>query len=101
MPAWEGEANPDSVPMWEPRGIVAVVGMSLFAFAGHPCTPSIYATARRPNQFTKVTSAAFGIAAVYFRVERFDRRGTEPFELFRSEFGQNSFKIQEFSLEKL
>ena len=32
-------------------------------------------------------------------VERFDRRGTEPFELFRSEVGQNSFKIQEFSLE--
>ena len=26
-------------------------------------------------------------------VERFDRRVTEPFELFRSEFGQNSFKI--------
>ena len=24
-------------------------------------------------------------------VERFDRRGTEPFELFRSEFGQNSW----------
>ena len=23
------------------------------------------------------------------RVERFDRRGTEPFELFRSEFAQN------------
>ena len=23
-------------------------------------------------------------------VERFDRRGIEPFELFRSEFGQNS-----------
>ena len=32
-------------------------------------------------------------------VERFDRRGIEPFELFTSEFGQNSFKIQEFSLE--
>ena len=32
-------------------------------------------------------------------VERFDRRGTEPNELFRSEFGQSSFKIQEFSLE--
>ena len=32
-------------------------------------------------------------------VERFDRRGIEPFEPFRSEFGQNSFKIQEFSLE--
>ena len=32
-------------------------------------------------------------------VERFDRRGIEPFELFRSEFGQNSFKIQEFSVE--
>ena len=32
-------------------------------------------------------------------VERFDRRGIEPFELFISEFGQNSFKIQELSLE--
>ena len=34
-------------------------------------------------------------------VERFDRRGTEPFELFRSEFGQNSFKNlnSEFLLE--
>ena len=32
-------------------------------------------------------------------VERFGRRGTEPNELFRSEFGQNSCKIQEFSLE--
>ena len=28
--------------------------------------------------------------AVQTRVERFDRRGTEPFELFRSEFDQNS-----------
>ena len=28
--------------------------------------------------------------AVMNLVERFDRRGTEPFELFRSEFGQNS-----------
>ena len=26
-------------------------------------------------------------------VERFDRRGTEPFELFRSECGQNSVRI--------
>ena len=29
-------------------------------------------------------------------VERFGRRGTEPNELFRSEFVQNSCKIQEF-----
>ena len=27
-------------------------------------------------------------------VERFDRRGIEPFEFFTSEFGQNSVKIQ-------
>ena len=32
-------------------------------------------------------------------VERFDRRGTEPNELFTADFGQNSSKIQEFSLE--
>ena len=31
------------------------------------------------------------IAWVATWVERFDRRGTEPFELFRSEFGQNSW----------
>ena len=42
-----------------------------------------------------------GVAAL---VERFDRGGTEPFEPFRSEFGQNSwnpnsFKIQKFSQE--
>ena len=34
-------------------------------------------------------------------VERFDQRGTEPNELFRSEFGQNSCKIQKFSVEKV
>ena len=38
-------------------------------------------------------------AEVLSQVERFDRRGTEPFELFTSEFVQNSCKIQEFSLE--
>jgi len=37
--------------------------------------------------------------AVEILVERFDRRGTEPFELFRSEFGQNSFRIKEILLE--
>ena len=30
------------------------------------------------------------------RVERFDRQGTEPFELLRSEFDRNSFKLQGF-----
>ena len=30
---------------------------------------------------------------------RFDRRGTEPFELFTSEFGQNSVKFQYILLE--
>ena len=30
--------------------------------------------------------------------ERFGRRGTEPKELFTSEFGQNSCKIQEYSI---
>ena len=32
-------------------------------------------------------------------VERFDRRGIEPFELFASEFGQNSLRIDEILLE--
>ena len=34
---------------------------------------------------------------VYAWVERFDRRPIEPFELFTSEFGQNSVRIQENS----
>ena len=41
------------------------------------------AIARRSSASTSSTSATW--------VERFDRRGTEPFELFRSEFGQNSW----------
>ena len=32
-------------------------------------------------------------------VERFGWRGIEPFELFRSEFGQNSLRIEEILLE--
>ena len=36
------------------------------------------------------------IPAVEGLVGTFDRRGTEPFELFRSEFGQNSGNFVEF-----
>ena len=44
--------------------------------------------------------SAFGLfGLVLASVERFDRRGTEPFELFRSEFGQNSARIEEILLE--
>ena len=32
-------------------------------------------------------------------VKKFDRRGTEPFELFRSELGQNSIRIEQNLLE--
>ena len=36
--------------------------------------------------------SAFGLFGLVLAwVERFDRRGTEPFELFRSDFGQNSW----------
>ena len=41
--------------------------------------------------------AATELETVLAWVERFDRRGTEPFELFRSEFGQNSVKIMDFA----
>ena len=34
-------------------------------------------------------------------VERFDRRGIEPFELFTWEFGQNYVKFQRILLEKI
>ena len=44
-------------------------------------------------------AAAAAAQRVRALVERFDKRGTEPFELFRSEFGQHSVKIHEFSLE--
>jgi hypothetical protein len=35
--------------------------------------------------------------AAHLRVERFDRRPIEPFELFTAEFGQNYVRIQENS----
>ena len=50
------------------------------------------AAARGPR---RVRGAGVGVAGL---VERFDRRGTEPFELFRSEFGQNSVRIKEMLL---
>ena len=34
--------------------------------------------------------------ASFSRVERFDRRPIEPFELFTSEFGQNSVRTSPF-----
>ena len=40
-----------------------------------------------------------GLAPVAPLVDRFDRRGIEPLELFRSEFGQNSLRIEEILLE--
>ena len=43
-----------------------------------------------------LSSVASGVGTL---VEGFDRRGTEPFELFRSEFGQNSVRIKEILLE--
>ena len=59
--------------------------------------------ARRTGQpaATAVASARGETVAVTGWVERFGRRGTEPNEQFRSEFGQNSFEIQDFSVESL
>ena len=43
-------------------------------------------------QYVRTTlQQAQEITDVVGLVERFDRRGTEPFELFRSEFGQHSW----------
>ena len=42
---------------------------------------------------TALRARADGLLAEIL-VDRFARRGTEPFELFRPEFGQNSVKIQ-------
>ena len=42
-------------------------------------------------------ATGIGCYRVNARVERFDRRPIEPFELFTSEFGQNSVRIQENS----
>ena len=44
----------------------------------------------RSRQEMGCTAPPCAVDGVWDLVERFDRRGTEPFELFRSEFGQNS-----------
>ena len=63
-------------------------------------TKSQYGNQHFPNVFGFTLEKGSGAAApVAALVERFDRRGTEPFELFRSEFGQNSAIIQEIMLE--
>ena len=55
-----------------------------------PSVRSLAGTARTPGGAERSVRTLVG---------RFDRRGTEPFELFRSEFGQNSCKIQKCSPE--
>ena len=52
----------------------------------------------RLRTFNQVVGAV-RIKRVKTCVERFDRRGIEPFELFTSEFGQNSVKIEYILLE--
>ena len=64
---------------------------------------------RAERQLSEQTARLPGVAdrvvlrctpnAVLNLVERFDRRGIEPFELFKSEFGQQSVKIQCILLE--
>ena len=67
--------------------------------AGRSNRPGSRSAASRAVGLSAGRAAGSAIGAVCRWVERFDRRGTEPFELLASEFGQNSFKIQEFSLE--
>ena len=60
------------------------------------CPASGLPLARRRRARRRREALPPGGGAVPRWVERFDRRGSEPFEPFRSEYGQNSFKIQEF-----
>ena len=64
---------------------------------------------RAERQLSEQTAKLPGVAdrvvlrctpnAVLNLVERFDRRGIEPFELFTSEFGQDSVRILEILLD--
>ena len=62
-----------------------------------PLKQALLTAHREPRADAARVAAAFSAAATYG--ERFERRGIEPFELFRSEFGQNSCKFQERSPE--
>ena len=64
------------------------------------CGAGAAGTAVAVHRAVAVRTPQHRAVAVRTSVERFGRRGTEPNELFRSELGQNSFKIQEFSLKK-
>jgi amino acid permease len=66
VPVWAAQARPDLVPLWKPEGVVAVLGMALMSFGGHPCIPSIYETAEEPKNFPRVTLGAFLLAGVYY-----------------------------------
>ena len=68
---------------------------------GHPRGLRVGAGRVRPAARDLPPGRDRGLPAARHLVQRFDRRGTEPNELFRSEFRQNSSKIQEFSLEIL
>ena len=60
-------------------------------------------TAAGPRWNRDMLRSNSAISALWMQVatwvERFDRRGIEPFELFTSEFGPNSLRIEEMLLE--
>ena len=66
-----------------------------------PCCSANAASCRRKPALPRTPPRRWWsiAAASQTWVERFGRRGTEPNELLRSEFGENSCTIQEFSLE--
>ena len=83
--------------MWarEPRfglGLLFLAAADLIAARSCPCM-SVF----RKVIGTDVGTASRSAFSVWTWVERFDRRPIEPFELFTSEFGQNSVRIQENS----
>ena len=52
-------------------------------------------------QLLLLANDALDALRVHALVERFDRRGTEPFELFRSEFGQNSWNQNSVRIKEI
>ena len=70
--------------------VLIILGRRARGYCHRRLKPTVRIYYSAQDDFEPKCAEHFDVAS-YAWVERFDRRGTEPFELFRSEFGQNSW----------
>jgi vesicular inhibitory amino acid transporter len=66
LPMMEIFNDEDPFVFWAPTGVPEAAGVFLFCFAGHPCIPDIYGSAKKPKRFPYALASGFAFAGIYY-----------------------------------